>query len=166
LDPRSWPPRRWPAIIALSSIAMFAVGLVLQHGLGLQPCPMCIVQRYALLGVAVWAGLAWASRTQKWLISFSALVLLFALAGAGVAARQSWLQWYPPPSYGCTLDFYGMVENLPIKRALPMIFAGSGDCTKVDWTFLRLSIANWAFLYFVAAACVLGWVGLRSKSAA
>jgi disulfide bond formation protein DsbB len=29
-----------------------------------------------------------------------------------------------------------------------MIFRGSGDCTKVDWTFLGGSIANWSFLSF------------------
>jgi disulfide bond formation protein DsbB len=30
-----------------------------------------------------------------------------------------------------------------------MIFRGSGDCTKIDWTFLGLSIANWSFLWFM-----------------
>jgi disulfide bond formation protein DsbB len=35
-----------------------------------------------------------------------------------------------------------------------MIFRGSGDCTKVDWTFLGGSIANWSFLCFCAVALV------------
>ena len=35
-----------------------------------------------------------------------------------------------------------------------MIFRGSGDCTKIDWTFLGLSIANWSFLCFVFFAVV------------
>ena len=35
-----------------------------------------------------------------------------------------------------------------------MIFRGSGDCTKVDWTFLGGSIANWSFVAFVAVALV------------
>ena len=36
-----------------------------------------------------------------------------------------------------------------------MIFKGSGDCTKVDWTFLGGSIANWSFVCFVAIAIVM-----------
>ena len=31
-----------------------------------------------------------------------------------------------------------------------MIFKGSGDCSKIDWTFLGGSIANWTFLCFVS----------------
>jgi disulfide bond formation protein DsbB len=30
-----------------------------------------------------------------------------------------------------------------------MIFKGSGDCTKIDWTFLGGSIANWSFVVFM-----------------
>ena len=33
-----------------------------------------------------------------------------------------------------------------------MIFKGRGDCTKVDWTFLGGSIANWSFVDF---SCIL-----------
>ena len=45
-----------------------------------------------------------------------------------------------------------MIETFPLQRAIPMIFKGGGDCTKVDWTFLGASIANWSFLCFVAIA--------------
>ncbi len=111
---------------------------------------MCIVQRYALVLVAlvaalgVWSRPAWAQRLA------AALAAALAGGGAFVAARQSWLQWYPPETYSCGRDFYGMIETFPLKRAIPMIFRGSGDCTKIDWTFLGLSIANWSFLAFVA----------------
>jgi disulfide bond formation protein DsbB len=47
-----------------------------------------------------------------------------------------------------------MIENFPLQRALPMIFKGSGDCSKVDWTFLGGSIANWSFVWFSFAAVV------------
>ena len=76
------------------------------------------------------------------------LVFLTAGFGAFVAARQTWLQWYPPEVVNCGRDFYGMIENFPLQRAIPMIFKGSGDCSKIDWTFLGASIANWSFLVF------------------
>jgi disulfide bond formation protein DsbB len=50
-----------------------------------------------------------------------------------------------------------MVENFPINRAIPMIFKGSGDCTKIDWTFLGGSIANWSFVCFVVFG-LAGWL--------
>ena len=141
-------PTRWLALIALSGIGMLIFGLYLQHGLGLNPCPMCIVQRYALIGVVLVAAVG-ARLHGKGLVLGGALLVLVSGFGGFTAARQSWLQWYPPEIVTCGRDFYGMVENFPINRAIPMIFKGSGDCTKVDWTFLGGSIANWSFVGFV-----------------
>ena len=119
---------------------------------------MCIVQRYALIGVALVAGLTALARSRRMLAAGSGLALLLAGFGAFVAARQSWLQWYPPEVASCGRDFYGMVEMFPMKRLIPMIFKGSGDCTKVDWTFLGGSIANWSFVWFVFFAAVFAWL--------
>jgi disulfide bond formation protein DsbB len=141
-------PRRVLALVALACVGLLAFGLYLQYSGGLNPCPMCIVQRYALIIVAVIAAAAAAMKSRGAWLTGSVLVLLFAGFGAFVAARQSWLQWYPPEEAACGRDFYGMIENFPLKRVVPMIFRGSGDCIKVDWTFLGGSIANWSFLWF------------------
>lgn len=148
-------PRRVLALISAACVAMLAFGMYLQYGVGLEPCPMCIVQRYALIGVAVFTALGSLRKSRGWLLSWSVLALLMAGFGAFVAARQSWLQWYPPEFATCGRDFYGMIESYPISRAVPMIFRGSGDCAAVDWTFLGGSIANWSFLCFVGMAVVL-----------
>jgi disulfide bond formation protein DsbB len=140
------------ALIAIASVAMLGFGLYLQHTLGLEPCPMCIVQRYALISVAVMSLIAALCKPRWALFSFGFLTTAFAVFGVFVAARQSWLQWYPPEVFTCGRDFYGIIENTPMRRAIPMIFKGSGDCTKVDWTFLGGSIANWSFVCFVALA--------------
>jgi disulfide bond formation protein DsbB len=143
-------PRRVLALVCAACIGMLAFGLYLQHVVGLEPCPMCIVQRYALVLVAVVAGItAFASR-KSLLVTGSGLMTVLSGLGAFVAARQSFLQWYPPEIASCGRDLYGMIETFPLKRAIPMIFKGSGDCTKVDWTFLGGSIANWSFLSFMA----------------
>jgi disulfide bond formation protein DsbB len=147
-------PRRIFALIALACVAMLAFGLYLQHVVGLEPCPMCVVQRYALVLVALVAGIAASFRGRGVHVGGAALMTLLAGGGAFVAARQSWLQWYPPEVASCGRDIYGMIETFPLKRAIPMIFRGSGDCTKIDWTFLGLSIANWSFLCFVAITLV------------
>ncbi|QMV75764.1 disulfide bond formation protein B [Comamonas piscis] len=135
---------------------MMAFGMYLQHVVGLEPCPMCIVQRYCLIAVGVLALLgSLKPSTAGWWKSFGGLALLFSVFGAFTAARQTWLQWNPPEFATCGRDFYGMIENYPISRSLPMIFRGSGDCTAIDWTFLGLSIANWSFIAFAVFTIVL-----------
>jgi len=123
--------------------------LYLQMVVGLNPCPMCIVQRYALIGVSLLCLLAAACRGRGWRAVWGVLAIALAGFGAFTAARQSWLQWYPPEFAVCGRDLYGMIESFPLQRAIPMIFRGSGDCTKVDWSFLGGSIANWSFVWFV-----------------
>ena len=147
-------PRRVLAIICAACIAMLAFGLYLQHVVGLEPCPMCIVQRYALILVAVVAGVTAFAQRKGLLVAGAGLLVLLSSLGAFVAARQSFLQWYPPQEASCGRDLYGMIETFPIKRAIPMIFKGSGDCTKIDWTFLGLSIANWSFVCFAGVALI------------
>ncbi len=143
---------------------MLAFGLYLQHVVGLEPCPMCIVQRYALVFVAMLAGLTALFSGRAVLVGGSGLLLLSAGFGAFVAARQSWLQWFPPEVSACGRDFYGMIETFPLQRVIPMIFKGSGDCSKVDWTFLSLSIANWSFLAFIGISLLVVALILRLLS--
>ena len=149
-------PRRVLAAISLASVAMLVFGLYLQHYLDLNPCPMCIVQRYALIFVAVFAGLASATGKKSLWITGTLLTLLSAGFGAFTAANQSWLQWFPPEVATCGRDLYGMIETFPLKHAIPIIFRGGGDCSVVDWTFLGGSIANWSFICFtlISLVCV------------
>ncbi len=155
-------PRRVLALVSLVCVGLLAFGLYLQHVVGLEPCPMCVVQRYALVLVGILTALgAAAGRMRGLLFTGIGLGALFAAGGAFTAARQSWLQWYPPESFSCGRDIYGMIETFPLKRAIPMIFRGSGDCTKIDWTFLGLSIANWSFVWFCVVIVVLVTLAVR-----
>jgi len=149
-------PRRVMAAVSLGCFSLLLYGLYLQHVVGLEPCPMCIVQRYALVLIALVAACTALSARKIVQLSGNSLLVLLAAGGAFVAARQSWLQWYPPEVVSCGRDLYGMVENFPLQRVIPMIFKGSGDCSVVDWTFLGGSIANWSFVCF----CSLALLGL------
>ena len=148
-------PRRALALISLACAAMLVFGMYLQHVVGLEPCPMCIVQRYALVLVAVFAAIGSATGRRGLQRTGTALALVAAAGGAYTAAQQSWLQWYPPEVMSCGRDLYGMIETFPLQRALPMIFRAGGDCSQIDWTLLGLSIANWSFLCFVGFAVLL-----------
>ncbi len=142
-------PRRVFAAIALMCLGMLIFGVVyLQNMLGLDPCPMCVVQRYCLIGVGVFSALAALCKGPVGWRSWGLLAVAIGGFGAFTAARQSWLQWNPPPFATCGRDLYGMIESFPLQRAIPMIFRGAGDCTAVDWTFLGMTIANWSFIWF------------------
>ena len=165
LSPLANHPRRILGLIAIACVAMLAFGLYLQHVVGLEPCPMCIVQRYVLVAVALVAGISAAFKRRFWL--YGGVIKMGALSvfGAFVAARQSWLQWNPPEVMSCGRDFFGMIEAFPLRRAIPMIFRGSGDCSVIDWTFLGLSIANWSFLCFSAIALMAVALWLKRPAA-
>lgn len=140
---------------------LLAYGFWLQHVMHLEPCPMCILQRYAFVLVALiaLAGAIHNPRTVG-LRVYAALLAVSALAGGGVATWQSWLQHHPPKVADCGPGLEYMVQELPLSEMLPMIFRGSGDCSKVDWTFLGLSIAEWSLVCFVGilTTAVVVWV--------
>jgi disulfide bond formation protein DsbB len=135
--------------VFLVCAGLLGYGLYLQHVQNQEPCPLCILQRYAFIAVGVIALVAAAHGPRR--VGQAVYGLLIALAagsGAGIAARQSWLQHNPPNVLDCGPDFYYMLDAFPLSQVLPKIFKGEGDCAKVTWTFLGLSIAEWALLWF------------------
>ena len=148
--------------------SLLAAGLYIQHVQGIEPCPMCIMQRYALAAcglIGLVAGLHNPRRGGQ--NAYAVLLAAAALAGGGVAARQSWMQWYPPAVSECGPGLEYMLESFPLSAALPMIFRGAGDCSVVDWTFLGLSIANWSFVCFASILAALALYLLqRDKTSA
>lgn len=158
-------PRRVFWLLSLVCLGLLGFALYLQHVGGLEPCPMCIVQREVFIAVAVVAVICGLLKGRGAHMAGSGLLALLAALGAFVAAKQSLLQWNPPDNFSCGRDLYGMIEAFPLSRVIPMVLKGSGDCSKVDWTFLTLSIANWSFVCFaciLVVALVMIW---RRKSA-
>jgi protein dithiol:quinone oxidoreductase len=143
-------------------------GYYLQYVDGLDPCPLCHVQRafYYLVGAAFLAG-AFHGRLFP---AYGSLAALFAVGGIGTAGRQVWLQHLPPdkvPQCGPDLEF--MLRNLPLSRTLEKLFTGTGECAVVEWTFLGLSIAEWSLIWFGALFVYAVWLavrGARSRFAA
>jgi len=152
-------------VIFLGCAGLIGFALYLQHSLGLEPCPMCILQRYAFIAVGVIA-LAAAIQNPALLGRriYSALLCVMAATGGGVAIRHVYLEHYPPKIFDCGADVGFMLESFPLTQVLPMIFRGTGDCTKVPWRFLGLSIAEWSLICFallIVAAIVAAVVKRR-----
>jgi disulfide bond formation protein DsbB len=142
-------------VVAAVCAALIGAAMYLQFHENLEPCPLCILQRYAYVlvgGLALLAALLPAVLGRI----VAALGLLAALAGAGVGAWHVWLQTHPPAVSACGPSLEYLVGNLPLGRALPRIFQGYADCSNVDWTFLHLSIPAWSVLWLLAIALTLG----------
>ncbi len=148
----------------LFSLALFGVALYMQHVMKLEPCPLCILQRMAVMlagGLFLLAFLFNPRATGSKL--FSSLIALVAIAGSIVSGRHIWLQNLPPeqvPSCGPGFDF--IIGNFPLTDAFNMIFSGSGECAEVSWQFLGLTIPAWTLIAFV----VMLWLAWQAAASA
>lgn len=153
---------RYPLRLVFSAIfawcaGLIGFGLILQHFGGYEPCPMCIMQRYAFVACAAIALVAVIHNAQgagRRLYAF--LIAASAIAGASVSVRQIMLQRNPPAETVCGPDLAYLLNSFPLGDAFPMIFQGTGDCSKAD-PFLGLTIAEWALLNFTLVALVALW---------
>ena len=148
---------------ALVCALLLGFGYYLQYVQGLDPCPLCLVQRgffYAVIAVLTLAALHAPLRGGRTV--YGGLAVLFAGGGAATAARQVWLQHLPPDKVPqCGPDLYFMLENFPLARTLKTLITGTGECAVVDWTFLGLSIAEWSLGWFVVLSVYALWLALR-----
>lgn len=138
----------------LASLVVMAGALYLEHVVGLEPCPLCIVQRICVIGfglvclVAALHGPAVIGRRL-----YAGLALLFAGAGGATAGRQIWLQGVPADQLpACLPSLEYMMEALPFQDIVRTILHGSADCAEVNWTLFGMSIPEWSLLGFVAMA--------------
>ena len=156
-------PRLLYALPALGCAGLLGFGYYLQYARGLEPCPLCHVQRgffYAVMAVFILAAVHGPRRTTG--IVYGVLTALFAAGGAAAASRQVWLQHLPADKVPqCGPDLFFMLENFPLGTTLQKLTQGSGECAKVDWTFLGMSIAEWSLVWFVVLPLYALWLGIR-----
>jgi disulfide bond formation protein DsbB len=156
-------PRRAFALAALGCAALLAFGYFLQYVRGLEPCPLCLLQRgffYLVIAVSVLAALHNPGRKGR--IAYASFAGLFAIGGGAVATRQVWLQHLPPDKVPqCGPDLFFMMENFPLSRTLKTLLTATGECAKVDWTFLGFSIAEWSLVCFSVLLVLMIWIALR-----
>lgn len=142
--------------------ALLGYGFYSQFVTGLEPCPLCIFQRLAFAAVAVvfLIGALHGPTHAGARRVYGVLGLLATGIGIAIAGRHVWLQHLPPdqvPACGPNLDY--MLEAMPLAGVVRKVLTGSGECAKVDWTFLGLSMPEWSLVWFVLLA---GWVMLAA----
>jgi len=135
-----------------------AYALYTQYGpLHLDPCPLCIFQRVAMitLGVvfavaALHAPLGSAARV------YAVLGGLVAATGLSISSWHVHVQNLPPdqvPACGPGLDY--LWQAFPFLDMLKMVFTGSGECHTVNWSFLGVSMPFWVGVWFVLLGALI-----------
>ena len=116
--------------------------------LGLPPCPLCILDRWIIAGLAFGFLLLWFDFA---LLKTGAHICFFLLlpAGLAVGGRHVWLENFPNSASGCLPPQGGK----DLWDLLTSAFVGTADCSIVLWSFAGLSIAGWTLaLYLVLIA--------------
>ena len=140
--------RRFLVLLGIICLALIGGALYMQIVLGEAPCPLCILQRYALLLIALFAFIGAAMRTQRSVTVFEVLVVLSALGGVAAAGHHVYTQFYP--TIGCGVDvLQPIVDDLPLAKIFPLGFQVDGFCSTPYPPVLGLSLAQWALVAFV-----------------
>lgn len=165
-NPFAWPFRAQYAAGFVVCAALYTYALYVQLALGVEPCPLCIFQRIALIimGIVFLVGSFHGPQARGRRV-YALLLLLAACSGIGIAARHIWVQHQPPDLMaGCAPGWNYMVNNFPLSKALKMAFTGSADCAQVSWTFLGLSMPFWTLVCYVLLGAGALWAGFRKRN--
>ena len=153
--------RALPLLVFLGPTAVLGAALLSQYVGGLNPCPMCIWQRWphaiaiALALIALMIG-----RRAGLLYPLIALVLL---VGAGIGAFHAGVEqgWWEGPST-CS---GGDIGSLSTQELINQIMtADIVRCDEIPWSFLGLSMATWNAVVSVILAGI-AWKAYSSSSA-
>jgi disulfide bond formation protein DsbB len=158
-------PRLGYAAGFVACAGLLAFALYLQHIQGQDPCPLCILQRIAFMGLmTVFVVGTLHGPARRGAMIYSSIAVVVALIGGGIAGRQVWLQMLPAdkvPACGPGLEF--MLERFPLAKVLEKVLAGSGECAEVGWRFLGLSIAGWSLVWFVVLGVFAIVIAVRAQ---
>jgi disulfide bond formation protein DsbB len=135
----------------LACAGILSVGLYMEFAMGLDPCMLCMTQRFVYLAMAFVFMLAalhnpyyGGHKRYGWCL------FLLSLMGIGSASRQIYLQNLPADQVpACGPSFGYMVDAFPFTEVLVTMIKGSGNCAEILWQFMGLSIAGWSFVLFL-----------------
>jgi disulfide bond formation protein DsbB len=138
--------------VFIAGTLVLGVSYYLEYAVGLQPCGLCLLQRFCLVSltaVCLMASVHGPGRFGSFLYWLVGLVC--SLAGTVTAWRQVLLQSDPLHQLStCAPDLADLFASAPWKCVVQLMFKGAVDCAHISWTLFDLSIPEWSLLFFVA----------------
>lgn len=139
---------------AIASWSLVGFGLYIQVQHNLDPCPLCIFQRIAfiLLGLTFLIAV-WYKPTGGWRTIYGGLQLFISTVGSGIAIRHIWIQSHAEEVIAeCGAGFDYIFERFPFRKAVELVFKGTGECSSIDWTLAGFSIPQLSLIAFIGMA--------------
>ena len=137
---------------ALASIFLIVVAILyFENHLGLEPCYLCITQRFFVICIGlICAVAALHNPAQFGQRIYAALSILCAILGGYFSSKQLWLQSLPEdqvPACGIPVDY--LLDSFSLSEAIAMLVRGDGNCAEVQWQLLGLSMPAWVLIGFI-----------------
>ncbi|MEO9275045.1 disulfide bond formation protein B [Marinomonas sp. 5E14-1] len=156
--------RRFHGLVAVASFALLVVAFYMEYQMGLEPCPLCMLQRIVLFCIGVVSLLSALTGSLGVRRFIAWIVVILSLSGAALAVRHLYLQNIPADQLpACLPGLSYMFEVFPWQEIMQAMIMGTGECGDVVWTFLGLSIPGWTLVVFVFMAIINVIIALRSK---
>lgn len=153
----------------LACASMMGFALYAEHVLGFEPCPLCMFQRVgvAIVGAVFLLAALHNPSGSRGARVWGVLLLVASVFPAYVSGRHVYIQSLPfgsVPACGASLDY--MLDVFPFATVVKKVLFGAGECQKIDWAFLGLSMPAWVLIAVIALAAWAAFVNLRRPSAA
>lgn len=142
--------KRWQIILVFISLIILASSFYFQYIKGLEPCPLCLMQRLSVVLLLIISLISLIANYLKVGKLLAVMQIIFAAGGLFFAGRQLWLQSLPAgQAPACMPELDVLIRYFPLKDVLHALFWGAGDCAEVTWKWFGLSMPAWASVYFL-----------------
>lgn len=153
-------------LIAFISFSALAAAFGSEAFLGLEPCPLCIYQRYPF-AIGLMLGLIGLGLRHKHAIARALLGLCSVnfLVNSGIAFYHTGVEqeWWVSKVDGCAVTFMDDSSHQSILENI--MSAPMGDCSEIPWQdpVLGLSMANYNVLLCFALFIFCAYVALKLR---
>ncbi|MGT2493477.1 disulfide bond formation protein B [Cupriavidus basilensis] len=144
-------------LIAAISFGLVGYASTLQHVDGYQPCPLCVMQRFAFVAIGLFSLLAAIAQNTRSPCKGWACCPVWA----GIAVAGYHVSLLLNPKASCGIDpLENWVNQLPTAKVLPQVFFSDGMCTTPLPPIFGLSIPVWSliWLFILTATLAVGMI--------
>ena len=157
------PPRAAYVLLTATGGAL-AFAFVMQLGVGLDPCILCLWQRvpFAVTAVLALTTIVWkpSRRHTRWLLTLCAVALML---NVGLAAFHTGVErhWWTGTS-GCAIQPLGQGDIASLREQI--LNTVVAHCDIISWSLFGLSMANYNVPFSLALAVFAALAARRSTS--
>ena len=141
-------PRLLAGLLGFASAVCLATAFWFQHVAGLEPCSLCIDQRWAHGASIAVAAVSVVLMTPGRAAVLLAVLALAFLAGTAIAAWHVMVEWHWVASPGCSTPEFGemSIDSFLSIEVVP--------CDEVVWSMAGVSMAGWNAIVSLLLAAV------------